>query len=87
MTVTFEGATQMMAYEHPVTLACEHCLQINEFGGGSVEWVLVALDYSEIKNSFTYISDVLNLKIRIPVRHHLMSEYRYCGWCWLRDTL
>ena len=85
--MTFEGATQMMAYEHPVELACEHRSQITEFGGGSVVWVLVALDYSEINNSFTYVSDVLDLKIRIPVRHRLMSEYRYRGWRWLRDTL
>ena len=53
MTVTFEGATQITAYEHPVKLACEHRLQITEFGRGSVVWVLVALDYLEINNSFT----------------------------------
>ena len=85
--MTFEGATQMTAYEHPVKLVCEHRLQITEFGGGSVVWVLVALDYLEINNSFTYISDVLNLKIHIPVQHHLMSDYRYPGWRWLQDML
>ena len=83
MTVTFEGATQITAYEHPVKLACEHRLQITEFGRGSVVWVLVALDYLEINNSFTYVLDVLDLKICIPVRHCLMSEYRNRGWCWL----
>ena len=87
MTMTFESATQMPAYKHPIKLACEHHSQITEFSGGSVVWVLLALDYLEINNPFTHILDVLNLKIHILVWHCLMSDYRYHGWCWLRDML